>query len=244
MKIIILAAGQGTRLRPLTDNLPKCMVPLNGKALIDYQLDLFNSKQLNRITVVGGYLIEKLQSRNVQIVKNNKYDTTNMVYSLFCAEKELDDDIIISYGDIVYKEEVLSKLIQSKEKISVVVDRNWREYWEARMDNPLDDAETLKLENNEIIELGKKPKSYNDIEGQYIGLIKFSKEIISEIVKYYHSLDKNIIYDGKDFNNMYMTTFLRLLGEKLSPLRPVLIDNGWMEIDCPEDLNHSFFLNK
>ena len=53
MKIIVLAAGQGTRLRPLTDNIPKCMVPLNGKPLIDYQLDLFKSKSIKEITVVG-----------------------------------------------------------------------------------------------------------------------------------------------------------------------------------------------
>ena len=244
MKIIVLAAGQGTRLRPLTDIVPKCMVPLKGKPLIDYQLDLFKSKSIKDITIVGGYLIDKLKNKNVNLITNNAYETTNMVHSLFCAEKELNDDVIISYGDIVYTDKVLQKLIDSNENISVVVDKNWKEYWQARMDDPLSDAETLKIKDDNIVEIGKKPNSYGDIEGQYIGLIKFSKEIIKEIIKFYNGLDKTIKYDGKDFNNMYMTSFLSLLGEKISPLKPVFINNGWMEVDCPEDLGHFNFLNK
>lgn len=242
MKIIVLAAGQGTRLRPLTDNIPKCMVPLKGKPLIDYQLDLFKSKSIKDITIVGGYLIEKLKSKNVKLINNKAYATTNMVYSLFCAEKDLSQDIIISYGDIVYSENVLQKLIDSNENISIVVDKNWKEYWQARMEDPLTDAETLKIKDGNIIELGKKPYSYNDIEGQYIGLVKFSKEIIKKIIQFYNGLDKTIKYDGKSFNNMYMTSFLSLLGENISPLKPVFINNGWMEVDCPEDLNHYNFL--
>ena len=242
MKIIVLAAGQGTRLRPLTDNVPKCMVPLKGKPLIDYQLDLFKSKSISDITIVGGYLIDKLKSKNVNLITNKAYATTNMVHSLFCAEKELNDDIIISYGDIVYRDKVLQKLIESNENISVVVDENWKEYWQARMDDPLTDAETLKIKDGNIIELGKKPYSYNDIEGQYIGLIKFSKEIVKKIIPFYNGLDKNIDYDGNNFNNMYMTTFLSLLGENISPLKPIFINNGWVEVDCPEDLNHHNFL--
>ena len=192
MKIIVLAAGQGTRLRPLTENVPKCMVPLKGKPLIDYQLDLFKSKSINDITIVGGYLIEKLKSKNVNLITNKVYATTNMVHSLFCAEKELNDDVIISYGDIVYNEKVLQKLIDSNENISIVVDKNWKEYWTARMDDPLVDAETLKIKDGKIIEIGKKPNHYDDIEGQYIGLIKFSKKILKEIVQFYNGLDKII----------------------------------------------------
>ena len=242
MKIIVLAAGQGTRLKPLTENVPKCMVPLKGKPLIDYQLDLFKSKNIKDITIVGGYLIDKLENKNVNLISNNAYETTNMVHSLFCAKEVLNDDVIISYGDIVYKDEVLQKLIDSNENISIVVDKNWKEYWKARMDDPLSDAETLKIKDGKIIEIGKKPYHYGDIEGQYIGLIKFSKEIITEIIQFYNGLDKNIDYDGNNFNNMYMTTFLSLLGKNISPLKPIFIYNGWMEVDCPEDLNHHNFL--
>lgn len=149
----------------------------------------------------------------------------------------MDDDLIISYADIVYKKEILKKLIESKEDFSVVVDRNWKELWSQRMGNPLEDAETLKIRENKIIELGKKPKFYNEIEGQYIGLIKISKNVLTKVIDFYNNLDKNKLYDGKDFNNMYMTSFIQLVIDKLMEVKPVFIDGGWVELDTIEDLS-------
>ena len=83
------------------------------------------------------------------------------------------------------------------------------------MDNPLDDAETFKVKDGKILELGKKPIGYDEIEGQYIGLIKI-KKYINKVIRYYESLDKSILYDGNNYDNMYMTTFIQMI-----------IDNYW-----------------
>ena len=169
-----------------------------------------------------------------------------MVYTLFCAKELLnsDDDILISYGDIVYNDKVLNAIVNDKSKIGVVVDRNWFDYWSERMENSLDDAETLKInDQGNIYEIGKKPISYDEIQGQYVGLIKFKAEIIPSIKNLYEKLDRNLIYDGKDFNNMYMTTFLQLISENITPLKPVYINNGWIEIDAPSDLLLTKYLN-
>ena len=244
MKVIIPAAGQGTRLRPLTDECPKCMVQLEGKPIIKHQLDLFDKKGLDNINIITGYMGDKIDYPGIKKHYNPKFESTNMVYSIFCAEEEMNDDLIISYGDIVYNEEVLQKLLESKAPISVVVDKGWKKFWEARMEDPLEDAETLKIdEKGNIKELGKKPKSYNDIEGQYIGLMKFSKTSLEEIKKYYHSLDKEAVYDGKDYENMYMTSLLQQIADNLIPLTPIYIENGWLEIDAPEDLKYYSFVN-
>jgi choline kinase len=104
------------------------------------------------------------------------------------------------------------------------------------MENPLEDAETLKIKDNKIIELGKKPNSYEEIEGQYIGLIKISKKILPTIINFYKSLDKTKLYDGKDFNNIYMTSFIQLIIDKLIDVNPIFINGGWVEIDSVEDL--------
>ena len=88
-----------------------------------------------------------------------------MVESLFCASQELNEQTIVSYGDIIFEKKVLDKLIQSKADFSVVVDKNWKRYWEMRFDNPLDDAESLKIDTdgdslsdkNEIILFGSNP---------------------------------------------------------------------------------------
>jgi choline kinase len=160
-----------------------------------------------------------------------------MVKTLFCAGKELDDDIIISYSDIIYSSGVLESLLASPSDLSVVVDKDWKELWELRMDEPLADAETMKLDNQgNIIELGKKPKSYDEIEGQYIGLIKISRKVISKVCQYYASLDRRAVYDGNSFDNMYMTSFIQLIIDNLMPVKAVIINGGWLEIDTVSDL--------
>ncbi|MBN2782743.1 MAG: phosphocholine cytidylyltransferase family protein [Campylobacterales bacterium] len=240
MKAIILAAGQGSRLRPLTNDKPKCMVEYKNKSIIDYILTSMNSCNLSNITIVDGYkkevLEDYLKEKNISFYTNENYNSTNMVSTLFCAKEFMDDDLIISYADIVYDKKILQKLIDSKDDFSVVVDKRWRELWSQRMDNPLEDAETLKVKDEKIIELGKKPNSYDDVEGQYIGLIKISKNILDKVIDYYENLDKNGIYDGKDFNNMYMTSFIQMIIDNLLDVTPVFIDGGWVEIDCCEDL--------
>ena len=170
-----------------------------------------------------------------------------MVSTLFCASELFDgeDDILISYGDIVYNDNVFNAIHKSNEQINVVVDKNWREYWEARMVDPLRDVETLKIdENGSIKELGKKPHSYEDIEGQYIGLIKIRKDVVRQVKDYYENLDETALYDEKDFDNMYMTSFLQMIADNIMPLTPVYIKGGWIEIDEPTDLNFGDFLQR
>ena len=160
-----------------------------------------------------------------------------MVESLFCAEQFPDDDTIIIYGDIVFRPEILTALIAAPSALPVIIDLNWRELWEMRMENPLLDAETLKLNSHgQIVELGKKPVSYADIQGQYIGMFKFSRKAIPEICSLYHSLDRSQLYDARQFSQMYMTSFLQLIADRLMPLTAVPIHGGWLEVDSPEDL--------
>jgi choline kinase len=245
MRVIILAAGQGTRLRPLTNDKPKCLVELNNKPLISYQLDLYKEFKITDINIVTGYLEDKIDFNGTKKYFNPNFDKTNMVSTLFCAHELFDgaDDILISYGDIIFNENVLKTIIKANSKINVVVDKGWKKYWEARMDNPLRDVETLKIgTDGNIKELGRTANSYSDIEGQYIGLIKISKDTVIKVKNYYQDLDKTIIYDGNNYENMYMTSFLQMIADNLIPLTPSYINNGWIEIDEPTDLEYSQFL--
>ena len=245
MKLIILAAGEGTRLRPLTDNIPKCMVPLEGKPLLKCQIETAREVGISDIHVVCGYRADVIDYPGTTKHLNESYASTNMVSSLFCAEGEFNDDIIVGYGDIVYQTDVIQSLMESEAGVSVVVDRLWKDYWVARMSDPLRDAETLKLSaEGNITELGKKPGSYEDIEGQYIGLTKFGKESLPAIIDFYRSLDGSILYEGRNIHNMYMTTFLQLIADELMPIKAVTIENGWMEVDEPSDLEFTRFLRR
>lgn len=240
MRTIILAAGQGSRLRPYTDDRPKCMVELAGRPLLHRQLDVLRSAGLDNILLVGGYRADRLQLQDIALVENPRYAETNMVATLFCAEEFMQEgeDLLIAYADIVYEPRVLQAVLDCDAPLCIAVDRQWRRFWEARMDDPLSDAETLKLvDGNRITELGRKPSSYDDIQGQYMGLIRVRGDQVSALREAWHQLDPAGPYDGKDRDNMYMTSFLQHLIDRGWEARAAFTDNGWLEVDTVEDLD-------
>ena len=105
---------------------------------------------------------------------NPRYADTNMVASLMCARAAFDgaDDVLIAYGDIVYEPRLVEAVRATRSDVGVVVDRQWRRLWELRMEDPLADAETLRLDaDGFLVELGRQPERAADIEGQYVGLV-------------------------------------------------------------------------
>jgi L-glutamine-phosphate cytidylyltransferase len=238
-RALILAAGQGTRLRPLTNNKPKCMVPLLGTPLLQRQIDTLKACGVHDIHVAAGYRADQIQACGVPITINKNFASTNMVETLFCALPfvEQEGDLIISYGDIVYHKSNLEAVLSCKEEIGIMVDSHWLQYWKLRLEDPLEDAETLILdENNYVKELGKKPQSYENIQGQYTGLIKVSSKSIPAFVKCYQALDRSQSYDGREFQQMYMTSFLQSLIDIGWKVKAVQVQNGWLEVDSCEDL--------
>ena len=240
MKSIILAAGSGTRLKTLTKSKPKCMVEILQKPIISYQLKVLESLEIKDINIVTGYMNEKINFDEVNLIFNKEYLFTNMVYSLFCAKEILNsgEDILISYGDIIYTKELLSDFIISDYQINVAIDICWKDYWKNRMSDPLDDAETLKLDSKQnIIEIGKHPKDYSEINGQYMGLIKIKSHIAKKLFFIWDKLDKKKYYDNSSFSQMYMTTFIQHLINLGIEVKAIPFERGWVEIDSPSDIS-------
>lgn len=251
MKVIILAAGQGTRLRPLTDNCPKCMVKVNGKSIIERQLETMYSCGIKEgdITIIAGYRNEVLQERfkdtRIHFVVNSDFETTNMVYSLMCARSlmETDKDILISYGDIIYGTDILNKILDSTADSSVVVDDGWYEYWSARCENPLDDAETLMFDNDDYLtEIGQRTNDFEKVQSQYIGLMRFKGEglramlDLSAEAERRSDANENLWRTDRNYSKMYMTDLLQGLIDEGNKLKAVHIHRGWYEIDDRDDL--------
>ncbi len=238
MKAIILAAGEGRRLRPLTEDRPKCMVSYRGKPILDYQLELFQQCGVSDIVVIKGYKAESVNRPFAATVLNPAYDTTNMVYTFFCAREHFRDDIVVSYGDIIYGPEILKAVLSDPGDISVAVSMNWKELWQKRMPDPLADAETMKMDaGGFIMELGKKPSGYHEIQGQYMGLFKIRSQMLRRVMAFYDGLDRQGKYDGQPFEKMYMTSFLQELINNRFSVKAVPVWGEWLEIDRAEDLN-------
>ena len=234
---IILAAGEGTRLRPHTLDRPKCMVEIDGKSLIDRQLNVLDHPSINDVVIIGGYKVKMLEGKADRVKENTRYFETNMVWTLFSAEEELNGDIIVSYGDIVFSREILQSLLDSKFDISVIIDKERESYWCERNENPLDDAESLKLrDDGTIIEIGQKPNSLQEIQGQYIGLMKFSSLGLSQVKKVFHAAKESGKLMDKPLRSAYMTDLLQAMIEQGVTVNSLPISGGWVEVDTVGDL--------
>lgn len=218
------------------------MVPLFGKPLLEQQVDTFKNCNIYDITVVTGYKSDKINIPNINYLRNDDYADTNMVETLFCAKEIMTDDVIVSYGDIVFQKNVLEKLISSKDDFSIITDKNWLRYWKIRFANPLDDAESLKI-NNEgyITDIGQKVNTVDEINGQYIGLMKFQNKGLDFLKKYYEIMKNNSkthpnpLNPKLPFKKSFMTDLLSGLIKEGCKLRAVPISNGWLELDTYED---------
>lgn len=251
MKVIILAAGQGSRLRPLTDNYPKCMVKVNGKSIIERQLETMYACGIreNDITIIAGYCNDVLRNHfkntGIHFIVNDEYETTNMVCSLMCAREIMigEEDVLISYGDIIYNVNVLNKILASEYDSSVVVDDGWFEYWSARCENPLDDAETLMFDEDDYLtEIGQKTDNLAKVQSQYIGLMRFRGEglkamlTVSAEAERRSSAGEKLWRTERNYYKMYMTDLLQGLIDEDNKLKAVHIHRGWFEIDDVDDL--------
>jgi len=237
LKAIILAAGEGTRLRPYTLDRPKCMVEVDGQSLLGRQLDVLATESIQPVIVIGGYRSEMLERPGLTLRLNPRYADTNMLWTLFCAEDDLDSDLLLCYGDIVYSREILRAILQSKADIAVAIDLDWESYWRARNEDPLDDAETLRLAaDGRILEIGQKPESLAEIEGQYMGLMKFSAQGLQQLKKTFHDAKSVGSLRGKPLEKAYMTDMLQAMIALDIRLDAVPVHGGWVEVDTVEDL--------
>ena len=173
-------------------------------------------------------MYKEIEKYGLNTILNDNYASSNMVKSLFFNDNfynNLDEDLIISYGDIIYEYKNLIKLLSSKTDISIIVDLNWINLWKIRMDNPLNDAESLLInENDQIIEIGQKVTSYSKIQGQYTGLILVKKKKIQEIRKYYLSINNGSL------DNLYMTDFIQLLINNGNKVNAVKVKGGCLNL--------------
>ena len=241
--MVILAAGQGTRLRPLTDSRPKCLLEVKGRALLDWQLSVAREVGIGNVSVVRGYMKEAIDRPGVVYFDSPAYETTNMVETLWCAESVFGDAVVVSYGDILYEPFVLEQLLSADHPVDVVVDRRWRSYWEQRFEDVLEDAESLLVDSSgRITSIGQRSDNLEEIQGQYIGLTAFRGEGVEALRSVYRSArqeaseGRNPLRGQHPLSGLYMTDMLQGIIDSGFMVHQVPIQGGWLEIDSQRDL--------
>lgn len=232
MHAVILAAGRGSRLGPLSDDRPKCLVEFAAKPLIRRQIAALRGGGVSSIGIVRGYLGNMINFEDATYFENPRWAETNMVMSLVAAAPWLQSGpVVISYADIFYGRDVVRDLAAAPGDLVVAYDPGWRSLWTRRFDDPLSDAETFRTDaGGNLLDIGRRTKEIDEIKGQYMGLLKFTP------VAWRAAEAVLAGVDAKTRDAMDMTTLLRRLLDSGFPISTVGITGQWGEIDSSGDL--------
>jgi len=234
MKAIVLCAGRGGRLRPLTDDRPKCLLAFGNRTILECCLDKMRSVGISDIVLVTGYkkemiesLIREKSTDGVVYVHNVDYAGTNTAVSLNLALKVVDDDFILANGDVLFDVEILGDLLRYPHPHCIAVDT----------DIPLDREEIKVIaRDGRVAKIGKELDPKLSL-GEAIGLSKVGRGLIPDLIRIYDDLERR-----GEFHHFFEKGFDRVCAEggngrffglSATAGRP------WVEIDTHEDFDYA-----
>lgn len=232
-RTILLAAGRGHRMGAVTAAQPKCCVEVAGRALLDWQRAALAAAGCDPLLAVGGWGAQHLADRGVAVRLNRRWAESNMVVSLACARDWLAREVcIVHYGDIAVHPAHLRALCAAPAEaaIAITVDLRWRALWTARFRDPLLDAEALRLEGARVARIGGRARSLDEIDAQYMGLLRFTPHGWDVVESLLRTLPQAQI------DRLDMTALLDRLIARGVVVRAVPVSGAWCEFDRPADL--------
>ncbi len=233
MKAVILSAGQGKRLMPLTANDPKCLLNIEGQALIEWQINELHKAGIDPVAVVVGYQADRVRqllhsrydSQRVRSLYNPTYAWADNLFSCWVARAEMDEEFILLNGDTLFEAAVVDRLLRTPVQPVTVVTHQKRYY----------DADDMKvaLDGDRLVKIGKD-LAVDKVDGESIGMILFRREGPS----LFRRAVESAMRDSASRKKWYLSV-IDQMAQSL-PVRTCLI-NGlkWCEVDFPADLKHA-----
>ena len=244
MKAIIIAAGSAKRLNKETEKLPKGLLSINGKSLLERQINVLKNNKIDEIIIITGPHKEKFRFEDVTYVEDKEYEKHDVLSSLMTAKDKMNGEFITTYSDILFDDEILKKILDSDADIGVATDLNWEKKYENRTEHPKEQADNAIIEDDRIVKIKKNITqiSSGQQNGEFIGIIKFSKEGGKKFVDKFERIQKlnpRPFHDAQTFQKAYLTDMLQELINQGMIIEPVLVKGDWFEIDTLQDLKNA-----
>lgn len=231
MKAVILAAGVASRLRPLTNDTPKCLLKVGPKSILEHTIENLTANKISEIIIVTGYLEKQIRDfinmrfpeLNITFCYNEFYGSTNNIYSLWLAGKALNGDgMLLMDSDIIFDKQIIAKLCNSVYKSCLALKRHVvsDEEIKVRADN-----------NGRVLEISKEVKP-SESTGESIGIEIFDRELIPEL---FRVIDHKINVE-KNVNQFYEAAFQELINSNHEIYIVDITEYFCIEIDTAEDL--------
>jgi choline kinase len=240
MRPIILGAGRGSRLRALTDGQPKCYAPVAGRRILDWVLEALAQAGLGTPVFIGGYRLEQVRADYPQLefCRNPRWQSTNILESLLCAEAFMGEGFVCSYADILYRPTVVRRALEHPGERVLCVDTQWRHRYAERSQHPEHDAEKVRAEGDRVLEISRGLEAEH-AAGEYIGVAKFSAAGAAQLCEHYHRLKRawagRVWKDGRPFEQAYLIHLFAEMLEHGLPFHLVATEGEYLEIDTEED---------
>ncbi len=240
MKAIILSAGYGSRLGDLTKELPKSLVNINGKSIIQRQIETFRNNGVKEIIVIIGPNKEKFQLKDVEYIIDKNFHQHEQLGSLMTASKYFQNDLVISFGDVIVDNNIMKQIIESTHDIGIAIDLNWEKNYENRTEHPKSEADLVLIKSNKLTKIKKNLDSIENYQlGEFLGIIKLSNIGSKKILDLFNMLNSSYqgkFHDAPSFQKAYLTDIIDELIQTTKNVNPIFIDGNWCEIDTLEDL--------
>ena len=243
MNAIIIAAGSGKRISKDVELIPKSLIKVNGKAIINYQIKILRKLGIQNIIIITGKFNDKFDIKDVNYVHDKKHEQHDILGSLMEARKFLKNDVLVMYSDIIFESKIIEQILNFNADISLAVDLDWEKNYVNRNDHPKSEAENVLLDsNNNILQIKKNIENKKFRIGEFLGIMKFSNHGCEIFIKKYdHALKKinTSFHDATSISKAYLTDMIQELIDCNVNVVPVLISGKWCEIDTLQDLKNA-----
>ncbi len=244
MKALIISAGSATRLGNLTQEIPKGLLKIHNKSILEIQIEQFKKKNISNIIIITGPHHEKYNLENISLVNDKNHNDHDVLGSLMTVKSEINDELITSYSDLVFDETILNSLFNFQGDVGLAVDLNWEKNYLNRTEHPKNQADNVVIVDNKIIKIKKNIIECKNLEqiGEFLGLMKLSKQGAKIFVKKYDELlnsHQGNFQDAPSLKKAYLTDLIQELIDSGITVSPIFIDGKWSEIDTPQDLENA-----